>query len=196
MIIIPPSLRYSKRKHSIAYSALPCDKIRHLTDYTTKRVRSSNSPRITPQLKKRLHERDIFKFMKSDWFGKCWWLALIQEIRNSTNSEVKFAKKVYFDNAFKENQGDLRNTQRIINELTSRKSKSSFVKEIKLNNGNSIHDPLELSNSFNDHFCNISPTLANEIHVDENGPSHVDYLCETWECRFELKTSTCKQGMN
>lgn len=100
-------------------------------------------------------------------------------MRNSTNSEVKFPKKVYFDNAFKENRGDLRNSRRIINELTSRKSKSSFVKEIKLNNGNSIHDPLELSDSFNDHFCNIGPRLANEIHVDENGPSHVDYLCET-----------------
>lgn len=52
------------------------------------------------------------------------------EIRNSTNSKVKFAKKVYFDNAFKENRGDLRNTWRIINEITSRKSKSSFVNEL------------------------------------------------------------------
>ena len=38
---------------------------------------------------------------------------------------------------------------------------------MKLSNGNSIHDPLELSDSFNDHFCDIGLRLANEIHVDE-----------------------------
>ena len=59
MIIIPLFFSYIKRKHSIAYSALPCDTGKKR--YTTKRVRSSNSPWITPQLKKRLHERDIFK---------------------------------------------------------------------------------------------------------------------------------------
>ena len=61
---------------------------------------------------------------------------------------------------------------------------------MRRSNGNFIHDALELSDSFNDHFCNIGPRLANEIHVDENGLSHVDYMCETYECRFELKTST------
>ena len=119
-----------------------------------------------PSVEKTLTRKRHFQ-VKRDSFGKCWWLAYIQEICNSTNSEVKFAKKVYFDNAFKENGGDLRKTRRIINELTSRKSKSSFVKEIKVSNGNFIHDPLELSDSFNDHFCNISPRLANEIHFDE-----------------------------
>ena len=101
--------------------------------------------------------------------------------------------KVYFDNALKENREDLRNTWRIdiINELTSRKSKSTFVNEVILNNGNSIHDPLELSEAFNDHFSNIGPRLANEIHVNENCPSYVDYLSGTCDRRtVELKTTT------
>ena len=51
------------------------------------------------------------------------------------------------------------------------------MNEIKLNDGNSIHDPYELSNAFNNHFSDISPRLANEINLSENGPSHVDYLC-------------------
>ena len=90
----------------------------------------------------------------------------------------------------KECRGDLRNTWRIINELTSRKSKSTFVNEVILNNGNSIHDPLELSEAFNDHFSNIGPRLANEIHVNDNCPSYVDYLSGTCDSRFELKTTT------
>ena len=56
-----------------------------------------------------------------------------------------------------------------------------------------VLEPLKLglvSGYFNDHFCSIGPRVANEIHVGENGPSHMDYLCETYECRFEVKTST------
>ena len=87
MIIIPPFFRHSKRKHSIAYSALP---------------------------------------------------------------------------------GDLRNTS-LANRKRNyiQKIEEFLCERIKLNNGNPIHDPLELSDSFNDHFCNIGPRLANEIHVDE-----------------------------
>ena len=47
-----------------------------------------------------------------------------------------------------------------------------------------------ISGYFNDHFCSVGPRVANEIHVGENGPSHMDCLCETYECRFEMKTST------
>ena len=86
----------------------------------------------------------------------------------------------------KQYRGDLRNTWRIINELTSRKSKSTFVNEVILNNGNSIHDPLALSEAFNDHFSNIGPRLVNEIHVNDNCPSYVDYLSGTCDSRFEL----------
>ena len=54
--------------------------------------------------KKRLHERDILKLKAIDSGSVDDWRKKIQEIRNSTNSEVKFAKEVYFDNAFKENR--------------------------------------------------------------------------------------------
>ena len=64
------------------------------------------------------------------------------------------------------------------------------MNEVILNNGNSIHDPLELSEAFNDHFSNIGPRLANEIRVNENCPSYVDYLSGTCDSRFELETTT------
>ena len=157
----------------------------------TKRVRASNSPWITPQLKKRLHERDILK-LKAIRSGNAYIWRKFNKIRNSTNNEVKLAKKVYFDNALKENRGDLCNTWRIINELTYRKSKSTFVNEVILNNSNSIHDPLELSEAFNDHFSNIGPRLANEIHVNENCPSYVDYLSGAVSTVFVLLSKLSK----
>ena len=106
------------------------------------------------------------------------------ELNNSITNRKKSIMK------HDQNRGDLRNTWQIINELTSRKSKGTFVNEVILNNGNSIHDPLELSEAFNDHFSNIGPRLANEIHVNENCPSYVDYLSGTCDSRFELKTTT------
>ena len=85
----------------------------------------------------------------------------------------------------------MHNTWRIINERTSRKSKSTFLNEFILNNGNSILDPLNLSEAFNDHFSNIGPRLANEILLNENCPSYVGYLSGTCDRRFEeLKTTT------
>ena len=86
----------------------------------------------------------------------------------------------------------MRNTWRIINELTSRKSKSTFVNEVMLNNGNSIRDPLELSEAFNDHFSNIGPRLANEILVNKNCPSYVDYLRGTCDRHVKSASRACE----
>ena len=66
------------------------------------------------------------------------------------------AKQSYYNNAFQENKGNVRNTWRVINELTSRKVKNSSIKEIKLND-KSIHDSPELSEIFNSHFATIGP---------------------------------------
>ena len=152
----------------------------------TKRVRAVKSPWITPQLKKRMHDRNILKLKAirsknaNDWlkFKKC---------RNSVNSEIKQAKEQYYKNALLNTEGDPRKTWQIINELTSRKTHNSSVKEIKLDN-NSIYDPHELSSTFNDYFSSIGPSLVNDIHHPVNGSSHLDYIEET-EHRFDLTTT-------
>ena len=49
-----------------------------------------------------------------------------------------------------------------IDDLTSRRTNNTTVKELKLN-GSIISNSSELSNAFNDHFSTIAPRLANEI---------------------------------
>ena len=73
--------------------------------------------------------------------------------RNSVNNELKLAKQRYYklERAFHECVGNPRKTWGIINEFTSRKSKSSFVNEIKCE-GVSITDSSDLAEAFNDHF--------------------------------------------
>ena len=93
----------------------------------------------------------------------------------------------YYEMPFKTMSRDRRKTCQITNELTSRKTHSSSVKEIKRDN-NSIRDPCELSSVFNNYFSSLGPTLINDIHHPTNGPSHCDYIVET-EHRFDLKTT-------
>ena len=54
-----------------------------------------------------------------------------------------------------------------INELTSRRTNNTTVKELKLN-GSIISNSSELSNSFNDQFSTTGPRLANEIPPNDN----------------------------
>ena len=126
-----------------------------------KRIRTSKSPWITPQLKKRMHYKDVLKVKAIRSRNACDWL-MFKKFHNAISNEIKQAKEQFFKNALRENKGNSRMTWRIINELTSTKIHSSSVKEIKLDN-NSISDPRELSFVFNYHFSSIGLKLINAI---------------------------------
>ena len=102
----------------------------------------------------------------------CGWL-IFKKCRNAVINGIKQATEQLFENALRENEGNSRMTWRIINELTSRKIHSSFVKDIKLDN-NSISDPQELSFAFNDHISSIGLKLINAIQKNGDAPSYQD----------------------
>ena len=92
----------------------------------TKRVRTSKSPWITPQLKKRMHERDFLK-VKAIRSKNPIDLRTFTKCRNSVNEEVKRTKQIYFKNAIHDNRGNMRNTWKIINELMYRSNRTSNI---------------------------------------------------------------------
>ena len=63
-----------------------------------KRVRPCKSPWITPQLKKRLHARDIRK-LKATRSGDAHDWRNFKKIRNTVNSEIKRAKECHYKHA-------------------------------------------------------------------------------------------------
>ena len=83
---------------------------------------------------------------------------------------------------------DSRITWRIINELLSKKSNSSSVKEV-IQNDKSICDPSDISKAFNEHFASIGPKLISEIPANHDSLSHLDYINAT-NCRFELRETS------
>ena len=82
-----------------------------------------------------------------------------------------------YHNAFRVNKGDIRNTWRVMNEVTSRKTVNSLIKEIKIN-GASITDVRNLAATFNFHFLTIGADLAYEI-PSQNNLSHLDYITKS-----------------
>ena len=93
----------------------------------SKRVRLSKSPWINSNLKKLMHKRDILILKAVHSKNPSDWREF-RKHRNFVNSQVRIAKQSYYNNTFKENKGNVRNTWRVINELTSKKVKNSSIK--------------------------------------------------------------------
>ena len=88
--------------------------------------------------------------------------AKYEKLRNTINNNIKSCKVCYYSNAFSQAKGNSGKTWQTINDLTSRHTNNTTVKELKLN-GSIISNSSELSNAFNDHFSTIGPRLANKI---------------------------------
>ena len=77
--------------------------------------------------------------------------ACFKRMRNKVNVAIRQAKELFYKNKFSKSDGNPRKTWQVINELTSRKTGRSSVRELSLN-GVSITNSTALSNAFNDHF--------------------------------------------
>ena len=108
-----------------------------------------------------MHDRDILQLKASKSKDASDWLRF-KHSSNQLNIDIRLAKKTYYKDAQHENEGDSRQTWRIVNELTSRKTTNLNIKEIQ-NEGKSIYNLQLLSEIFNTHFANVGPKLANEI---------------------------------
>jgi len=88
---------------------------------------------------------------------------------------------------------DPRKMWQVINELTSRNTGRSLVRELSLN-GVSITNSTTLSNAFNEHFSTISSKLASEIPFN-NGSSFQKYINGFSE-RFQLVSTDSNQDLS
>ena len=117
-------------------------------------VRPLKPPWITPSnLKKEMHKRDVLKMKAIRSIEASNWTNF-KKHRNYVNGQIKRAKVTYYHNAFRVNEGDIRNTWRVVNEVTSLKTVNSLIKEIKIN-GASITNARNLADTFNSHFSTI-----------------------------------------
>lgn len=90
--------------------------------------------------------------------------------------EMTATKNKYFHEVFMSQRGDMKKTWRTINDTLNRnKKKNEFPKEFQVNN-ESITDPTNIANHFNDFFANIGTHLSNNIELNDHTQSFKDYL--------------------
>ena len=80
--------------------------------------------------------------------------------RNKFNKIKRLAKKSYYNGKFQESQGNIRQTWKLINEITNKNKSSSELPDNFMKDGNIITDPNEIANNFNEYFVNVGPKLA------------------------------------
>ena len=77
------------------------------------RVRARGSPWITPELKGRIHDRDILKIKACKSSDPFDW-SKFKKQRNMTNTEIRLAKQAYYQNSFNVHTGDSKKTWQAI----------------------------------------------------------------------------------
>ena len=129
-----------------------------------------------------MYSRDMMKIKAINSNDPHDW-ACFKRMRNKVNVAIRQAKELFNKNKFSKSDGDPRKPWQVINDLTSRKTGRSSVRELSLN-GVSITNSTPLSNAFNDHFSTIGSKLASEIPFN-NGSSFQEYISGLSE-RFQL----------
>ena len=79
-----------------------------------------------------MHSRDIMK-MKAFYFNDPRDWACFKRMRNKVKFAIRQAKELFYKNKFSKSDGDPRKPWQVINELTSRKTGRSSVRELSLN---------------------------------------------------------------
>ena len=101
-------------------------------------------------------------------------------------SEVKIT---YYNNYFKDNSHNIRNTWRGINSMLGNQSKTITISEIEFNSL-TYKSPRDISGIFSKHFAEIGSTLAAEI--SDTPIKCTDYI-KPAEATFILKQITCTE---
>ena len=149
-----------------------------------KRIRNKKSPWITRELLSKMHKRDYLKKKAASTNDQAMW-EQYKHARNQANNAIKLAKKRYFCDNLEISKGNPRETWKLGNELSSRKSsKSSNISEIQAGN-QSINFSADMAEAFNKHFTDIGHNFAREIPATDIEP---EYYIKPTDKTFSLQT--------
>ena len=105
------------------------------------------------------------------------------------NTNIRLAKKSYYNYCFQKYKNDMRNTWSTINSILNRtKKKRNFPDSFNIN-GDFVSDKVNIANQFNIFFTNIGPKLASKIKYSGNGTFR-DYLNTPTQQRFAFQHIT------
>ena len=98
-----------------------------------------------------------------------------KKYRNLLSTLMKKSKQAYYDKYFERNWNNIKNTWKGIKSLISLKTIASNVPTVlSLDNGDTITNPYDIANTFNNYFASIAETTKRSIKYSHKHFS--DYL--------------------
>ena len=92
-----------------------------------------------------------------------------KKYRNLLSTLMKKSKQAYYDKYFEKNWNSIKNTWKGIKSLISLKTVASNVPTVlSLDNGNTVTNPYDIANTFNNYFASIAETTKKKqkIHIN------------------------------
>jgi hypothetical protein len=93
--------------------------------------------------------------------------------KNKLVTIIREAEKSYYANKLAEVKDNLSKTWKVMNEMCGRNSLQKQITKIRVND-ETIDDPKQIANKFNEYFTNIGPNLAKSIPTSTKQP--LDFL--------------------
>ena len=138
---------------------------------------------MTANLKMVLIKRDRLKTIavKS---GDLYVWQIFTKVRNYCNNQIRKIKTEFYHNSIQANTGNSKEIWKIINQVTSRNTKTdNNVSSLKVGS-QVITDSGYISHQLNKHFAEIGPKLASSLETSSK--SYTDYVIPQTAC-FSLK---------
>ena len=111
-----------------------------------KSVKSEYNPWMTNEIKRQCHHRDYLK-KKSVRLNSPHYAQAYKQCKNNLNSYIKETKRWYYNSKLP-NSANIKESWQTINELLNRKSKTTTISEINVNERKIVGDK-NIANEFN-----------------------------------------------
>ena len=142
------------------------------------KMKFKSKPWITLGLQKSISVKNklLKKFInKKDPILKEEFHTNYKKYRNLLSTLMKKSKQAYYDKYFERNWNNIKNTWKGIKSLISLKTVASNVPTVlSLDNGDTITNPYDIANTFNNYFASIAETTKRSIKYSHKHFS--DYL--------------------
>lgn len=164
-----------------------------LKKYKANRKKEPVSPWITKGLLKSINQKNKL-YKKYKQYSTEDNLRKYKVYRNKLHNLIRKSKRQYYEIKFNQTKTNLKQTWKNINNIIGRNKQQHVQKQFKSTDGQTVTDPEEISNDFNDFFINVGPNLAAKINTKEN--KYYDYLKNPVQSNMYMSPITENEILN
>ena len=152
------------------------------------RLKANKIPYINAHAKQMIRQRDYLR-AKVNKTGSNILRQAYNHIRNKVNSTLRKLRKDYYTNRIQINEGNLKNTWKVLKEAIGQNDKTCSIDKIVVDDTNQT-DKAKIADAFNNHFVSIGVKIANSIEgCNESSTANIQRVLT----KFEFQQITTAQ---